>query len=529
MFPFRFDKIAKPISNKYEFYKNIKFDDRVAINKEFKESLEKSAWEYKKFKIESNLDYNEQAYFYDFVKDALFNLEDFKKKATSYYFKKKISKNAQYIIKVIGNAPYILNLEEISLRVFDTGVAILSFEIVNYKYSNLKDIFNINEYGRRIYPQFIGEDRTSLSTKDTFLAEYLEVNGILEEFYGEYKEIKLAKFITKTLGETFTTSKKEKNKYLIQPVLDDRMYVMSHILSDTFSSQIKDELNDNWYEYIFLDKLNKKNIQNLNMQEELVKKHTYTRWQGYGTLYGVSRYSFVVLTNRDSFSDLILNHVKTLYYQMATLILANRASILRFSDEITALSDIEANKSLVDKISNLYKNFLHYKTRLYFKEITPQEQGIELYDLMREVTRIDRDISDLSIELDSLYNYASIIQEKQEQEEMAMLTKLGAIFLPPTLLAGMFGMNYIDFSQHNPIWALVATLAIILSAFFGYLMIQTKYKKTKIVILAIMIIVFGLFIYSYPINNSDDKNLTTMPTKLIKQLNQKKEDINATK
>ncbi len=523
MFPFRFDKLLEKVNSRHEYYKNNSFSSRVAIDSNFKKSLQNNGWRYEKFEVKSSLDYNELVYFYDFVQDALFNIEDFEEGATSYYFEKKLKESAKYIIKVKGLAPYILHLDSIALRVFDTGVAILTFEVLNNDYKDLKDIFNINEYGRHIYPQFVDKEFKATDIRDVFLAEYIEANGVGEFFCGEYKNIKIANFITETLGDTFTANKESIGRYLIQPVIDDRMFVLSHILHNGFSQSVKDKLTARWYEALYVDKYCNKNIQNTEMQSRLIKEHTYARWQEYGTLYGISRYSFILLSSRDSFSNNLLNHIKTIYYQMATLVLANRASILRFSDEVATLSDITPNKELVEKISNLYKNYLRFKNKLYFKEITPQEQGIELYDLMRKSTRIDRDINDLSVEIDSLYNYASMLQDKTEQEEMALLTKLGAIFLPPTLLAGMFGMNYIDFVQHSPIWSLVATLLIITSAFMGYIMIEkTKYKVTKIVIMAIMITIFGVFVYSYPINNSNDTNTTTMTSKLIKKLKENK-------
>ncbi|SFV51985.1 FIG00935632: hypothetical protein [hydrothermal vent metagenome] len=446
LFPFRFDKIVQPFEDRHDFYKDYTFDERVNLEG-LDKKLEKDGWEYQKFEVKNHLDYNELVYFYDFVKDSLFNTQDFCKNATSYYFEKRNITN-KYIITLKADKTnpqtYTLDLTGITLRVFDTGVAILAFEIENHTYNDLKDIFNINEYGRRIYPQFLTENYNKEETYKAFLAFSLEVNGIKEEFdQTNYNEVKIANFIRHTLGSTFTTNKKEKSRYYIQPLLDDRMFVVSHILNNCFSDNIKNGYNDSWYEYVFLDKYGNKMVHNSTMQKELITKATYARWQEWGTLYGITRYSFVVLTDRGDFGkNVILNHVKTLYFQMVTLSLATRATILRFSDEITALSDIDTkNRDLTQKISHLYKNYLRFKNKLYFKEITPQEQGIELYDKIREMMRIDSDIADLSYEIASLNNYAFLIDEREEKEQMNKLTKLGTYLLPPSLVAGIFGMN----------------------------------------------------------------------------------------
>ena len=466
LFPFRFDRAIEAFSDRHEFYKKFSFDKRVNIDEKFKNSLEKDGWQYQKYEIKDHLNYNEFVYFYDFVKDSLFNTQDFKKGATSYLFKKEIEKETKYIIKLKNREPYELKLTDITLRIFDTGVGILSFEIENDSYSQLEDILNINEYGRRIYPQFLSKDFNLDRVKESFLAEYIEVNGKNEDFKREYKKIEIAKFVLETLGDSFTADICKKGENYIQPILDDRMFVVSHILSNDFSGYVKeDNLPDLWYEYVFVDKYRNKMVQNKKMQDSLIEATTYKRWQNYGTLFGITRYSFVVLTDSGDFSkDFLLNHTKTLYFQMVLLLLAVRASILRFSDEITAISDIDADKSTAEKISNLYKNYLRFKNKLYFKEVTAQEQGIELYDLLRKNMRIDSDINDLQNEMSSLYSYAFMLQEKSEKEQMNNLTKLGTIFLPPTFIAGIFGMNVFPEGFLDNLFSLTVSFVLIFGA-----------------------------------------------------------------
>ena len=447
LFPFRFDKIIEQFNDRHEFYKKNTFDKRVVLDKKFKDCLKKYGWEYQKFEVKNHLDYNEFIYFHDFTKDALFNTQDFKENATSYYFEKQNISN-EYNFQIKNGKYYKLKLTTISLRIFDTGVGILSFEVENHNYAELDDILKINEFGRRIYPQFLSDGFSTEDVKNSFLPEYMEVNGTTESFTQiDFQKIELASFIIETLGDIFTTSSDKKDSYFIQPLLDDRMFVLSWYGNNLFSNTLKDEKyikNDDWYRYIFVD--DGKNIYSPKMQETLTKKATYDRWMNneWGTtLYGMSRYSFVVITDESDFAqDVLLKHIQTIYFQIVTLLLVQRGSILRFSDEITAISDINPDeKNLTTNISNLYKHYLRFKNKLYFKEITPQEQGIELYDKAREIMRIDSDITDLSSEIQSLNNYAFILEEKEEKEQMNKLTKLGTTFVPVTFIASLFGMN----------------------------------------------------------------------------------------
>ncbi len=472
MFPFRFDKIIEPINDKHEFYKNKTFDDRVIIDNKLKKNLETNKWKYQKFEVKNGQDYNELVYFHDFVKDTLFNIKDFdeKDKASSYYFEKELKENATFEIKIKEKKHYILKLEGVSLRLFDTGVGILSFEVENYDYKELDDILKINEYGRRIYPQFLEYDFDVAKTKEAFLADSIKVNGVEDNFSQKYNNIEIAKYILKILGEkSFTTNKIQVGSNYIQPIIDDRMFVLSWYGNNSCSSMLKGRKwieNDSWYKYVFIDG-NDKMIQDSVMQEELIKQATYSRWNEYGTLYGISRYSFTCLSDEGFGKDVILPHMKTLYFQMVTLLLAQRASLLRFSDEITAISDIGVDEPSADKISSLYKNYLRFVNKLYFKEITAQDQGIELYDKAIGILNIKRDVDDLTREIATLNSYAFVEQEREEKEEMKKLTQIATYFLPATLIAGIFGMNTFPSGLvDTQFWLITSLVLVFVSIFF---------------------------------------------------------------
>ena len=448
LFPFRFDKIINSFDDKHDFYKNNSFDQRVIINDKFKAQLEKNGWNYDKFKVKTNLDYNEMVYFHDFVKDTLYNTQDFKERATSYYFSKTLDKDDYFNINIKDmKDSYKLKLKSVSLRVFDTGVAILSFELENYNYSNIADILKINDFGRRIYPQFLDKEHTNLwteKTKESFLADSIlvSINGTTFEENFDYKnipqDIQIASYILSILGDTFTRDKINQGKYYIQPSIDDRMFVISWYKNSDIVQTLKNDLykkSDRWYEYLFIDG-NGKTVQSPKMQKKLITEASYDRWMNYGTLYGMSRYSFVSMSS-DSFP---LTHMQTMYFQMFTLLLAQRASILRFSDEVTSLSDID-NDELSSKTSSLYKNYIRFVNKLYFREITPQDQGLEIYNQARKILKIDEDIKDLDKEIEELHNYIEIKQQNKINKNLNRLQYFGFPLLVLSFFTGFFGMN----------------------------------------------------------------------------------------
>lgn len=202
------------------------------------------------------------------------------------------------------------------------------------------------------------------------------------------------------------------------------------------------------------------------MQTNLIINSTYDRWMdnSYGcTLYGISRYSFVAITNESDFSkDVILSHIQTMYFQMFTLLLSYRASIIKFSDDIQNATKKE-NTELLFEAKKIYKEYLDFLNKLYFKEVTAQDQGIELYNQAMKVMDIEKYMSDLDHEINQLHSYTNMLEEKSRNDKLGMISKIGAVLLPPSLLAGLFGMNVLMLEESF----FNQTIALILIFFSG--------------------------------------------------------------
>ena len=538
MLPFRFDKIIKPIKNKYDLYKNNDIDKRIKIDATMKDSLLKDGWCHKPFKINSHFDYNEYSYFHNFIRDTLYNQDDFNENATSYFFEKDY-RGGKFYLKT-KNSTYELDLEGLSLRLFDTGIAIFSIELANRKFtqSDIDSILKINDFGRRIYPPYLGKwdekcDWTQ-APKSSILPQSINIvlpNGQEhKDSFDTYEtipnDIKISKHILELLGEnSFTTDIEKKDFYYIQPIIDDRMFVLSWYGDNQFSNSLRCEKyldEKKWYEYVFVDG-DGITVHNEKMRKVLIEKSTYARWMDYPdglTLFGISRYSFVCLSNASDFSQnvLPLPHVKTMYFQMFTLLLAVRASTLRFSQEVTALSSIkEDDDSLNDNVSMLYKNYIRFVNKLYFREVTAQEQGIEFYDKACEIMKIHENVKDLDAEIAELHSYVDLIEEKKRNDTLTFISKIGAVLLPPSLMAGLFGMNILtlDTTYCNE---LIGLGLVILSGVFGYIFTSAK-KKSKALVLSIILIYLFLLISGYMLadkkSSHNDVNATKKQIEII--------------
>ncbi len=474
MFPFQWDYIDK----KRDFYNN---RTNLADFQRLFEAID-NGFQLTPFKIGYDVDkYNEFSYFHPFARKALYYTED--NRLLRYY--EIEHPNGEYHIeylkegnntKAYENQLLALTLDNICVHVYATGVGVVTFNITNYKYPNKEAILAINEFGRRMYPQFMSKENR-LAAKEAFLPNRLWGRIADFEFDEDFSAYQSGiqtdsiflppDHIKKVFGykgkeqigdhgQKFVFRKREEQKGTIRisPVTDDRMFFLSHYNKADLVDQLAKrtdpekepiayafELDNFWYAYIFGDKEGP-SIADDRMQRNDILKATYTRWLdtekrgwGSGSLYGISRDSFVSIG-----TDFIGQHMQTMYYQMAILCLVQRASILRFSWEISQIINrLFANKKVKPEqaIRELYENYIRFINQIYFREITPQIQGIELYNLFQKEMNLEKEAKDLDGEMQELFNYLSV-------KEQTHLGQMANLFLPLTLLIGFFSMHSIN-------------------------------------------------------------------------------------
>lgn len=409
---------------------------------------------------------------------------------------------------------------------------ILNFNCENTELDqqDLRSILAINEFGRRTYPQFLSEDECGKFTKSVKEA-FHPSKIILSLGYGEgsiFEEdfiffddkssdytrqskadgfvkrqqhlLPAPKYIKELLPSSFAFTKQEAAadcaEVRLLRIMDDRMffncwydnpYEINCLKEITAKSnsivQYGYETSKTWYAYIFGDKdPNSPSLQNVNMMRDHLAKHSYARWIEWGTLYGMSRDSMVCMTSNFSLSR---DHMQSMYYQFSVLCLAQRASILKFSAEVTDLSK-ELNllmakrqdkREIILQIQQLHLNYVEFIGRLYFREVSSQIQGIEMYSQLQAVMNIERDMKDLDSEIQELHNVVMLIEqrdmnEKQEQlnQNQEKLNKIVIYGLPFTIVFGILGANIYDesnkfsisFNLHAISWIVIGSAISIL-------------------------------------------------------------------
>ncbi len=436
--------------------------------------------------------YNEKNYYFRFVHDVLYDSGDGNDNLVMHFERKEPQeKDVRYLIKVCGREkPYSLKVDAININLYKTGVGLMSFYLRNDDESqcDTRDILNINQYGRRILPPFWSEVNAKERNE---LSEYLEISGLDTEISKE-------DFKSYTVDEPWMATsmldsllKDLTDNLTLTPVIDDRMFVMSLYKNDDMSGlslsaadaycNPSSPFSEFWYKYLFVDTWSP-TCQNNEMRRDLLRAHTYLRWQDWNSLYGVSRYSFVYLTNSGVPSYLV-DYFMTTYARMMEIALVQRASVLCFSNEVTTLTkrgDWTLEK-LSEHVDSLNEEYIRFINRMYFKELTSQDQGVELYGMIRQNLDIDSYVEELKDEIEKLHDTISFKVERSRNEKAETLNFMAAILLPVSIVTGFWSMNLSLFCNVKSNWLsfAIAVGLMILGLAFSIFLVRRRPLKNK--------------------------------------------------
>ena len=463
--------------------------------------------------------YNEANYFYDFVRPVLYGDPNGR---FQLHYRRLQARGSEYVIYPSNGGPYRLEVDDIGLSFYNTGVGVLSIHCYNRSHPDPEDILRINQYGRRLYPPFLGTDPALTGeqrffedtdwaagldrAQNTELAQalVLEKAGVpwITEDFSRWRQKPRLDGLPGLLEQLLPQRLSARIQFT--PVLDDRMFVLCWYGNDDLANSTETRRyahaspdRDWWYKFIFVDTATK-TCQDERMTRRLLRDHTNLRWGNYGTLYGVSRYSFVCLTptlpallrNNAAF---VVSHVQTVYFKLAELALVQRACVLRFSDEVTAIGNLEpGDRRLSARAASLSKQFIRFINKIYFREVTAQEQGIELYDLLQTHMRNESQVKDLDREIQELHQYVSAQEEDRRNEKLDLLTYIGAFFVVPSFVCTYLSINDFDFKANYPSVAALCVLAAL--SFFGIVRMRGA-LRWLCVLAAAGLVLYTLFAY----------------------------------
>lgn len=337
--------------------------------------------------------------------------------------------------------------------------------VTNNNYRSLSDIKNINQYGRRLYSPWIPLDLgNGIKTecpddlqihigKDKIYSNY-ENKGKADLNYKD-KEIKYIfddknkhKSYTEKLNEII--SKPEKS-YIIENILNynrdesdkikieltnpDRMYVGFYVKNfligrikkystrqHEYAYLYDDDLSDQLYALAYIDR-GDATCQSKVMRKKLLQETIYDRWIDWGTIHTVTHNGFGCIASEGAPYDSVIMPFLTEYMEMMALVLLQRNLLLEFHIEAKDLS-IQFDS---EELENLQKRYVKFKTQVLLFEVTPQEQGYEIYRLMQKQLYIDEEKEKLDDIMNSLYEVANVKHSIELNITVKLLTGFAVI------------------------------------------------------------------------------------------------------
>ena len=379
----------------------------------------------------------------------------------------------QYVIR--KDKDYYLDVNAIRMKLFNTGVGILIFELENRDYPSENDVKLINDIGRRIYAPYYAEDKEDKNRIFcTICAEALyfakdkkniapddDPSLIPKGIRAAADVTVLAKPIRQLLSNSnchVTTNRNcAKNEICIEPIIDDRMFVACYYINGDFVDAMR-EWDGDRYRYMTdaKSRVPSENEKNSNtahrlytmmyvdsngicchgrdmLQKLLSDDHIYTRWLEYswfdkkeservfaGTITGFSEYTMISVAKNPP--EHLINAFLTQYVEIAILVLAQRASLLAFEYMIS-----ECARGKHYEVQTIQKKYTLFQSQILLKEVSPQQQGIELYDLLKKNLMIEKEQSEIKEQISGLFEQNNFYHDAKENKILFLISMIGLL------------------------------------------------------------------------------------------------------
>ena len=234
------------------------------------------------------------------------------------------------------------------------------------------------------------------------------------------------------------------------PILDDRMLVYSYVAFDGLDGFHWDDRDiDVFFSHLlYVDNPAENYRYEPGFTEALLERAGYRRWKHWKTRIGFSRYSAVF--QYDGHMLFLHRSFVSMYYQMFLLVTYYRARLIRLSDKMSSLSrqigdekDKTLDEDLKIQFRQLRKLFVKFMNIEWFTEVTNQDQGIEIFDLMRDAFQLGPMYQDVKEEIERTDELMDLYHRDKLDRFGEMAGKAGLLVGALAILFGFLAVNHV--------------------------------------------------------------------------------------
>ena len=439
-------------------------------------------WQVHYSTIEDDQDYNELVYFYKPIRSALYTFEKEPIIVRNYIFQHL--DETQFFKLVVKGKSFSLDIKQIRLKLYKTGIGLLSFELLNNQYLQLEEIEAINSFSKMIYPPMLPLEKARNEWFPESVSMRLNKDTYIEELFTAdyYKEsLIISPLIMFILGAPFVCKEKEKsyNRIVIEPILGNQMFCcciyQSPLLVDTIE---KGEVAQERLE------------QFMTLNRKMSYSGTSSSIKNEYSIYGINRFMLLCITKEWLEGKL--------YNQLVTLVLMQRATLLSLSTEIARISTLP-KYALSEAISSIYEIYIQFINQLYFKEVTEEGEGARIYEELTKAFKIEEELSQLNFEVDEVHEYATLVEQAASNMKVQLLTIAGAALILPSFVTGFFGMNIfkeeaLHWWEHRQVVLWLNSYVLLPTLVVTIFCTWTKRKRMKYFVMKLLLI--SLFLMS---------------------------------
>ena len=338
----------------------------------------------------------------------------------------------------------------------------------------------------RIEIKFDGEvimipDEDEKAEKRAFACEYyLQTAKDLHDHFDDERRKMTTTYVMRPIqdildgGLNQITSNKDhiKNKWFIRPIIDDRMFVCCIVSDSAFAKECGiydregatclqaelqsrsgrgeyrylsscDSVDDGsntsckLYQLLFVDG-KCTSCQSHIMRRELLKRCVYDRFIDWGTIHGVSHHAIICVTGDPQYvTDTVINPFLTEYVELAKIALIQRATILSLSARATEIANQAGDAKWPEKCFEFQKDYVTARNQIFLFEVTAQEQGVELFQMLENELYVTENLKKLDVQLENLYELANLQDDRKSQENDRYLNLIISILAIIAFVTGV--------------------------------------------------------------------------------------------